>query len=297
MKLDFHFLWVFVAAVVPAFALSVAVAFERRHRKRTEKPPQQEKLLRPPGYSLALRLDEIQDEFLNRYLVACLLCAVAGACGAMLGVLRSANALGWRKVVAVLAFGIFAVAGAWSALSAFRRLRELRNVRLGLSGERVVAEALQEVAEFGYRSFHDLPGGENWNIDHVVVGTRGVFLIETKARRRRAGRKGQAEHVAEYDGKVLRFPSGDDTKAIPQAQRNASWLVEFLTKRTAEPVTVEALVVLPGWYVEPKGNFSVKVMNATYLTGYLRGQKERIQPVQVQRIVALLDEKCRDVEF
>ena len=54
---------------------------------------------------------------------------------------------------------------------------------------------------------------------------------------------------------------------------------------------------MPGWFVETGGNFPVKVTNATYLVGFLRGQRENIHPAQVQRIVAALDEKCRDVEI
>jgi membrane protein implicated in regulation of membrane protease activity len=297
MKFDITTLCVGLAAFVPVFALLVAAVIERRGRRRSEKPPQQEKLLRPPGHSLGLRLEEIQDKMLNDILIACLLCAIAGACGVTLGSFLGAHApILWSGLAGAL-FVVFACAGAWAALRAFRRLKEGRNIRLGLRGEQVVAETLHEVADCGYRIFHDLPGGENWNIDHVAAGTRGVFLIETKARRRRASRKRQPEHVVVYDGKSLRFPSGDDTKAIPQAQDNARWLAEWLTRKTAEPVTVEPLIVVPGWYVEPKGNFPVKAMNATYLAGYLRGQREKVEPAQARRIIAALDEKCRDVEF
>ncbi|MGH7953099.1 MAG: nuclease-related domain-containing protein, partial [Limisphaerales bacterium] len=69
-----------------------------------------------------------------------------------------------------------------------------------------MAEALNETSTAGFRSFHDLPAEEHWNIDHVAVGTRGVFLIETKARRRRASRNGQAEHEVIFDGNFLQFP-------------------------------------------------------------------------------------------
>jgi hypothetical protein len=277
--------------------LVLVVVIDRKRRRKTERPPQQEKLLRPPGYSLALRLDEIQDKILNDMLAACALCAIAGACGLMLAIFIGSRVPVLWSALTFAMFAGFAYAGAFTTRRAFRRFKEGWNVRLGLRGEQAVAETLHEVADCGVRVFHDLPGGDNWNIDHVAVGTRGVFVIETKARSRRASRNGRPEHVVAYDGKALRFPSGDDTKAIPQAERNARWLAEFLTKRTAEPVTVEPLVVVPGWYVETEGNFPVKVMNASYLAGYLRGQSEKIAAAQVRRIIAVLDEKCRDVEF
>lgn len=59
---------VFLAAFVPLFALVIAVWIDRKRRKETEKPPQQEKLLRPPGYSLALRLDVLQGRVMTHVL-------------------------------------------------------------------------------------------------------------------------------------------------------------------------------------------------------------------------------------
>jgi hypothetical protein len=88
-------------------------------------------------------------------------------------------------------------------------------------------------------------------------------------------------------------------KAIPQAERNAKWLAEYLTKKTGERVEAEAMVVLPGWFVEikqPPSNRTL-VMNAKYMAQYLRGKPARLPEAQVRRIIAQLDEKCRDVEF
>jgi hypothetical protein len=38
-------------------------------------------------------------------------------------------------------------------------------------------------------------------------------------------------------------------------------------------------------------------MNAVYLTKYLRSQSANMETAQLQRIVAALDDKCRDLEF
>lgn len=297
MKFDLATLSILFAAFVPMFALILALVIDRRRRKKVERPPQEEKLLRPPGHSLAIRLDELQDAILNDILWACSLCGFAGAVAIATAQFLAARVSALWPAAFVVLLGAFALLGALAVLRALRRFREAQNVRLGLRGEQAVAETLHEVADCGFRIFHDLPGGEKWNIDHVAVGTRGVFLIETKARRRRPSRNRQPEHVVIYDGKALQFPSGDDVKAIPQAERNARWLAEFLGKRTAETVTVEPVVAVPGWFVETRGNFPVKAMNATYLAKYLRGQSEKVDPVQVRRITAALDERCRDVEF
>jgi hypothetical protein len=298
MKFDLGGFSALLAAFAPLLALMLALAIDRRNRKHTEKPPQTEKLLRPPGYSLDIRLDETVDKILQDIFTACALSALAGASVVCVAQFLAAHVPPVALLVSVLILAVFVVAGIVAALRAFRRCREAQNIRLGLRGEQAVAESLNEVADAGFRSFHDLPGGDNWNIDHVTVGARGVFLIETKGRRRRRSRNGQPEHVVMYDGESLQFPTGNDANAIAQAKRNAKWLSDFLTKKTGERVEVNPLVVLPGWFVVPKGNFPVKVMNATYLAKFLRAQSESIRDAaQVRRIIAALDEKCRDVEF
>jgi hypothetical protein len=278
--------------------LILAMVIDRRRRKRIEKPPQLEKLLRPPGYSLSIRLDEIQDVVLLGIILASIPCAFAGASVIATVQLLAAHApvLWLASAVAVLVISSFA--GVWVTLRAFRHFQEAQNIRLGLRGEQAVAEVLHEVADSGFRAFHDLPSDGDWNIDHVAVGTRGVFLIETKARRRRPSRNGQPEHVVIYNGKTLQFPAGYDADAVPQAERNARWLSNHLTKKTGENVAIQALIVLPGWFVEQgKGNFNVKAMNAAYLAGFLRRQDENLDAAQVRRLITALDEKCRTLDF
>ena len=299
MKLDSIMIPVFLAAFAPMLGLIAAIILDRAWCKKIEKPPQAEKLLRPPGYSLSLQLDKLFDAMMDNILAACCLSSVAGVCFAVFHSLIVAKAPASWLSICLIIFAAFTIFSTWAAIKAFLGFKKAQNIRLGLRGEQAVAEALTEVAENGFRAFHDLPAEENWNIDHVAVGTRGVFLIETKARRRRASRNGQPEHEVVFDGEKLRFPFGADAKPIEQAKRNAKWLSNYLGKKTGEPVRVEPLVVLPGWFVRiaEKGNFPVKVMNAIYLVRFLQGQDEKIEPAQVRRIIAALDEKCRDVEF
>jgi hypothetical protein len=232
-------------------------------------------------------------------LASCGFSTVAGFCVVALGVLFSLHAPILWPVICILVLAAFAIASALTALKAFRGFKEAHNIRLGISGEQAVAEALSEAADSGFRAFHDLPAEENWNIDHVAVGTRGVFLIETKARRKRGGNGGQAAHEVIFDGEALQFPRAKETKPIEQAKRNAAWLSDYLRNETGEPVEVFPLVVLPGWFVKKseRGNFRVNVINANYLPVFLQRQAERIDPAQVRRIITALDKKCRDVEF
>ena len=49
--------------------------------------------------------------------------------------------------------------------------------------------------------------------------------------------------------------------------------------------------------MKTKGNYPVKVMNATYLVGYLTGARRVFSPEQLETTIRRLDERCRVVEF
>jgi hypothetical protein len=91
---------------------------------------------------------------------------------------------------------------------------------VGLRGEQAVAEALAQdlIVMAGYRSFHDVPGDGEWNVDHVVVGPAGVFVIETKARSRRKAKINQEEHVVTFDVGLFNSPGAPTAKQRPKPQ-------------------------------------------------------------------------------
>jgi hypothetical protein len=283
-------------AFLPMLGLHLALRIQQRRWDAT-KPPQEEKLLRPAGHSLALRLDELQEKFVESLLWATFWSGLAGCfasfsakcfgAGVPTAWTLGATALFLLTVTPAIRFGV----------RGFNGMKEARNARLGLRGEQAVAEALHSLGDAGFRVFHDLPAGENWNIDHIAVGTKGVFLIETKTRRRRGSRETQREHEVKFDGSTLTFPFGRNTAAVPQAERNARWLTDYLAKETGEPVNVEALIVIPGWYIDGAKKFPVRAMNCDYLEKYLRGRADRLPVPQVQRIITALEKKCRTLEF
>lgn len=65
---------------------------------------------------------------------------------------------------------------------AARLLRSAELYERGADGERRTAEVLDELVPFGYVSLHDLkwPGRPRANIDHVLVGPSGVYVIDSK---------------------------------------------------------------------------------------------------------------------
>ena len=79
--------------------------------------------------------------------------------------------------------GTYAVAGGCSHALAIWQFRVLRrrakSLKLGRDGEREVAEVLDWLKQDGAQVIHDLPTSKS-NIDHVVISTRGIYVMETK---------------------------------------------------------------------------------------------------------------------
>jgi hypothetical protein len=175
--------------------------------------------------------------------------------------------------------------------------RRIRSHRMGLLGEQAVAEQLQRLLPLGYQIFHDVPGDGKWNIDHVVVGPAGVFVIETKYRTKRPGKAGERDHEAVFDGNKIQFPSGYDAEAPEQASRNARWLANMLTKATGERVMVQPVVALPGWWVTLKSDADVKVLSGKQVSGFIAKEPAQLSDKFIQQISYQLEQRCRDVEF
>jgi hypothetical protein len=94
-------------------------------------------------------------------LAAGVLAAQAGLPRAGLGGLAAAALLGWRL--------------------RFRPSEQARSWQRGAHGERRTARRLDQLTRDGYVVFHDLAvPGSSANIDHLVIGPTGVFVIDSK---------------------------------------------------------------------------------------------------------------------
>lgn len=178
-----------------------------------------------------------------------------------------------------------------------RSLVTYANYKLGFLGEQVVGQILDRLASPSIRVFHDMeikePGKKPWNIDHIVVASAGVWVIETKARRKPKGT--QNGHKLIFDGQELVFPSPmrPDRYGLKQAQRNAEWLAAKLATTNGTPIPVSAALVFPGWWVEAKGKGSVSVLNAKQLPGFFSGRPSVLSDQQLKAISGQLDQYCR----
>lgn len=279
------FLAALVIAVLPVCVLAFWVWWRRR--ADTRRSPLTTKLRHPPGEQARLEAERLMEVANGRLLVAVLIGPLTVAMWAFQRVDMGLVHFGWSEVfLVVLVAGIAFLA----ARSAVKPLRTRRNYLDGLAAERATAQELAPLVAKGCAVYHDVPG-DNFNLDHVVLGPSVVFMVETKFRRKPAA-KGTASALVTFDGKSLVFPGWRDTKMLDQALAQTRWLGEYLYQKTGERVPVKPVLALPGWYVKSSARSSdVRVINPR-MNSFMADLGDHLIPdPQRRRIMTAIEER------
>jgi hypothetical protein len=168
----------------------------------------------------------------------------------------------------------------YKAVSYRRRIRALK---LGRDGEREVGAMLDDLRADGCVVLHDIIG-DNFNVDHVVLSTHGIFTIETKTVSKPPGKP-----AITYNGqKVLVEGSGDYSYAVDQALAEAAWLRQICASLTGKAYIVQPVVVFPGWWVENTTNprqCPAWVLNPKALQKFIASTPENIPEAELRALV------------
>jgi hypothetical protein len=231
-------------------------------RKRTTISPIKDAPLRNPGQSLDVQIDDLRTDMLGPILMATMFVAL--------------SAMEWFRWYRddpphPLLYSLVAGIGIIYAIYRTRRSwKRLESLRLGRDGERAVGQYLEQVREAGTRVFHDIVG-KDFNLDHVVLSTKGFFVVETKTWSKPA--RGDAN--ISYDGEAIRANGQThDRDPIKQAIAQAAWLRDLLKESTGRAFPVKSVIVFPGWYVDSAATRAAKargvwLLNPKALTGFI----------------------------
>ena len=133
-----------------------------KHRRNGRKPPfpQDTRIFRRPGQHLEEQIVDLDDRLLNQFMVNFLVPLIIGVT-LLLGLpWVSRENLPLVLSLIVLAVGVSVVMRAKTLVELAQHRQELK---LGLFGEQVVADALSPLAAKGYGLYHDVPAvGGRW---------------------------------------------------------------------------------------------------------------------------------------
>lgn len=252
--------------------------------KPDKRSPLKSKPLRVAGQSLDEAIQKVLDDEVSE-----------GAAFIALSVMIAAYEW-WRMfyssppqpVAMTIAAGLMV---AWGFRKMFKARAKLRQLRLGRDGERAVAEILERMRESGFRVFHDIVG-PSFNVDHVLVGAQGLFVIETKT----ISKPGNGSPTIQYDGEQITVAGfTPDRDPVRQATAIASWVRDFVKESSGRQIPVRPVVLYPGWFVEkpPSLRPTVWVLNPKALADFIGREPAVLSPEDVKLVAFHLSRYVR----
>ena len=277
----------------PFVIMGVLYLFRFYKKQNRLRSPFTQNLQRSPGQFMLAKLDAINENLMTYLLSALLIPLAIYAVHISISYFKKAPETHfrlWLSACAAIGFFLFSI------YKVIKLLRKRRLIRLGYEGALAVGQALNQLMRDGLYVYHDFPA-DGFNIDHIVVGSKGVFAIETEARSKPAAKNRVEDATVEYDGRSLYFPKGDDFKTIDQAERQAAWLSDWLGKAIGEPIAARAIVALPGWFVKRSSAEGISVVNPEQFSSLFEHIKPRpLSEAMITRITHQLDQKSRDIQ-
>lgn len=160
----------------------------------------------------------------------------------------------------------------------------------GAVGEERTAKAVEPLLRAGWFIAHDLDRGQ-FNIDHVLVGPAGVFVLETKNL--------HGTVLLDCDQATLTRPGRErpDYQGswwAREGRAHAADANSFFRQRVQVRPWVTAVVVLWADFPQRQHNGDkVTFVHGDDLVTWLRSQPERLKPDQVERLRAALEPRHR----
>ncbi|MBS1190424.1 MAG: hypothetical protein H6R10_2216 [Rhodocyclaceae bacterium] len=178
-------------------------------------------------------------------------------------------------------FTAIAVVGAIYAVFQARKVwPRIKAMKLAEEGEKAVGQFLERLRHEGYYVFHDIVG-QDFNVDHVIIGPAGVFTVETKTWKK--PKQGKPE--IRVEGETLtaggRTP---DRSPVVQAKAQANWIKGLLSDSTGKKYPVRPVVLFPGWFIEAdrESRKAVWVLEPKALPAFLAQEKELLPPEDIK---------------
>lgn len=262
------------------------MTFETEKNSLQKVSPIKDPPLRYAGQSLEEEMQELREDKGGEYAVMISFCLIL-------------SGMEWIKwywdmpphpiTMTILAAIVSGFSG-WKLLAIKKKVHNLKQAR---DGERAVGQYLERLMGKGYRLHHDVIGN-GFNIDHVLIGPKGIYTIETKT----ISKPIRGASQVNYDGETILVDGfSPDRDPVIQAKAQANWLRELIESSTGKKVKVRPVVLYPGWFVSKLSKGAeVWVLNPKSLESFLDHEDVRLKEEDVRLIDYHLSRYVRELE-
>ena len=248
------------------------------------KSPIKAPLLRSAGQSLDEKINGIIDDQVFELVFTPI----------FLGLLAGFQWLEWSLDLSISPWW-FTLGCLASALYSYFKIKGVRarlaSLKQGREGERAVGQYLETITDAECKLFHDVVA-EDFNIDHIIISTKGVFAIETKT----YSKPSRGEAIIRHNGDGLymnksQFESRDE---LVQVKAAANWVRKFYEKHLDRRLQVKPVLLFPGWYIKNEGNQDVWVLEPKAFPKYLENAEVIFDKDEVNTLSNALSRFIRD---
>lgn len=160
----------------------------------------------------------------------------------------------------------------------------IENWQDGAVGEQWTGKALSPLEARGWVVLHDLPG-ERGNLDHVVVGPGGVFLLDSKRWRGSTTVSGDIATVCRFEDPDLSWRHG----GVGYMKGLARDVHDRLRSESRLNRWVEPVIVIWGDFPQRVAGETCKFVHGEHLATWLEEQPKRIDASRVSQVALAID--------
>ncbi len=195
---------------------------------------------------------------------------------------------------------VFILTLIWAVLRWSKSIKNINRMRQGRDGEIIVGQTLDELTVNGFHVFHDVPArskkGKRFNIDHVLVGKRGIFAVETKTWSKHSNGTDKIE--ADSRG-ILIAGYIPDKDILLQPLLEADWISEMINHKIGKNIKIKPVLTFPGWFIEPSAQKvanerGVLLVNPKALGKFIMNESETFSSDEVSILISLISSHVRD---
>lgn len=255
------------------------------HLELPLKSPIKSKPLRNPGESLDRQLQDVLDNEILLYLMV-VAASIALVAQEWYRSIFKVPPYPWTMTIISISVSIL------MAVKIRKGIHKAKKIKQGLQGEKEVGQYLEQLREVGAKIFHDVPG-PNFNLDHVIIHSSGIYVIETKT----LSKPDRGETKLFYNGQTISKSRKElERDPITQVRAASTWLKGLLKDSTGKSFRTRPVVLFPGWYIETareaKGG-DLWVLNPKALPKFISNEKKQLTPEDVSFISFHLDRYIR----
>jgi hypothetical protein len=158
--------------------------------------------------------------------------------------------LGWfpthNLAIVIIAFLMWLISIVYTARKLKTWKKDLDGYRQGLDGERYIGAVLERFRVREAEVFHDICFEDKFNIDHLVISRRGIFVIETKNYSTDKG------HVVNLEKGRIMITGYDHSEIYKKVDSYATHLASLISELTGKEFPIKKVILFPGWFIEGK---------------------------------------------